>query len=104
MAHLSASKLTFTPKWDDLSDDEQMAEQVAAIGIVTKFGGTIKSQHVLMTDGCLLTITEYPDEIAAHKAVLAIVRRGAFELQSQSALTLEELVSWQDEIRAVAGK
>jgi len=26
MAHLSASKLTFSPKWDDMSEDERAAE------------------------------------------------------------------------------
>ncbi len=54
MAHLSASKLTFTSKWDDMSDDERTAEQVAAFEIVAKCGGSIKSQYLLVTDGCLL--------------------------------------------------
>ena len=104
MSYLSASKLTFTPKWGDMSDDEQLAEQVAAYEIVNKFGGEIKAQHVLMTDGCLLSIIDYPDETASFKSELAIVRRGAFVIQAQRALPLEELMSWQDEVRVVAGK
>jgi uncharacterized protein with GYD domain len=104
MTHLSASKLTFAPKWDDMSDDERTAEQVAAVEIVTKCGGSIKAQHLLMTDGCLLSITEYPDETAALKSALAIARRGAFVLQTQTAIPLDVAMSWQDEIQKVAGK
>ena len=47
MSYLSASKLTFSPKWADMSDDEQLAEQVAALDIVAKYGGDIKAQYVL---------------------------------------------------------
>ena len=104
MGHLSASKLTFTPKWADMTDDEQLAEQVAALDIVSKFGGEIKAQYVLWSDNCLLSIVEYPDEISAYKSELAIARRGAFELQAQRAIPLEDVMSWQDEVRAVAGK
>ena len=104
MAHLSASKLTFTAKWDDMSDDERTAEQGAAFEIVAKCGGSIKSQYLLVTDGCLMSITEYPDETTALKSALAIGRRGAFALQTQTALPLDAALSWQDEIRGIAGK
>jgi uncharacterized protein with GYD domain len=104
MAHLSASKLTFTPKWDDMNDDERAAEQAAAFEIVAKCGGSIKSQYLMVSDSCLLSITEYPDEIAALKSALAIGRRGAFVLQTQTALPLDAFMSWEDEIRKIAGK
>jgi uncharacterized protein with GYD domain len=104
MSYLSASKLTFTPKWADMSDEEQLAEQVAAYEIVAKFGGEIKAQYVLWTDNCLLTVVEYADETSAFKTELAIARRGAFALQGQRALPLEDVVAWQDEVRGVAGK
>lgn len=39
MAHRSASKLTFTPAWADMTEEERQAEQVAAIEIVAKYGG-----------------------------------------------------------------
>lgn len=104
MTYVSASKLTFTPKWADMSEDERMAEQVAALDIVSKYGGEMKAQYVLWTDNCLLSIVDYPDETSAFKTELAIQRRGAFILQQQRALPLDELMSWQDEVRTVAGK
>ena len=39
MSHLSATTLTFSPKWDAMDDDERTAEQVAAYEIVSKCGG-----------------------------------------------------------------
>ena len=104
MAHLSASKLTFTPKWDEMNDDERAGEQAAAFEIVAKCGGSIKSQYLLVSDGCLLSITEYPDEKVALKSAAAIGRRGAFVLQTQTALPLDAFMSWEDEIREIAGK
>ena len=104
MSYLSASKLTFSPKWADMSDDEQLAEQVAALDVVAKYGGEIKAQYVLWSDNCLLSVIDYPEEISALKAELAIQRRGAFVLQQQRALPLEDIMSWQDEVRTVAGK
>ena len=104
MSYLSASKLTFSPKWADMSDDEQTAEQVAAYDIVSKYGGDIKAQYVLMTDTCLFSVIDYPDETSAFKSELAIGRRGAFVLQNQRALPLEDILGWQDEARTVAGR
>ena len=104
MAHLSASKLTFSPKWDDMNEEERLAEQAAAYEIVAKCGGSIKAQYVLFSDSCLLTVVEYPDETAAQKSALAIGRRGAFVLQTQAALELDSLLSMQDEARELAGK
>ena len=77
MSHLSATRLTFSPKWDTMDDDERTAEQVAADDIVSKCGGEIKAQYVLWSDNCLLSIVDYPDEISAVKSELAIARRGA---------------------------
>lgn len=104
MSYLSASKLTFSPQWSEMSDDEQTAEQVAAYEIVSKFGGEIKAQYVLWTDNCLLSVVDYPDETSAFKCELAIQRRGAFILQAQRALPLEDVLGWQDEVRIVSGK
>ncbi|HTN80483.1 MAG TPA: GYD domain-containing protein, partial [Acidimicrobiales bacterium] len=93
-----------TPKWDTMGDDERLAEQVAAYEIVSKCGGEIKAQYVLWSDNCLLAIAEYPDETSAMKAQSAIGRRGAFVLQSQRAVPLEDVLSWQDEVRMIAGR
>jgi len=104
MSYLTATMLTFTPGWDTMDDDERTAEQVAAYEIVSKFGGEIKAQYILWSDNCLLAVTEYPDEISAMKSELAIGRRGAFVLKSQRAVPLEDVLSWQDEIKVIAGR
>jgi len=104
MSYTVAAKVTFTPKWSELSDDEQLAEQVAAYEIVSKYGGEIKSQYALWTEGALQTIVEYADEESSFKAELAIQRRGAFIISAQRAVPLEDLLSWQDEVKVVAGK
>lgn len=104
MTYTVAANVSFTPKWADLSDDEQLAEQVAAYEIVSKFGGEIKSQYALWTDNVLQTIVEYADEESSFKAEMAIQRRGAFIITAQRAVPLEDVLSWQDEVKAVAGK
>ena len=104
MSHLSATKLTFSAKWDAMDDEERLAEQVAAYDIVSKCGGEIKAQYVLWSDNCLFTITDYPDEESGFKSQQAIARRGAFVLQSQRAVPLEDVLSWQDEVKIIAGR
>ena len=104
MSYLSASKLTFAPKWGDMSEEERLAEQMAALDIVSKYGGEIKAQFVLWTDACLFSVVDYPDETSALKSQSAITRRGAFVLQGQRALPLEEVMSWQQELITVAGR
>ena len=98
MAYRSASKLTFTPAWADMTEEQRLAEQVAAGEIVAKYGGTQEGQWVLWTDQVLLTITMYPDQASSLKSQMAIVARGAFELQGQTALSLDEMVAVQAEI------
>lgn len=98
MAYRGASKLTFTPAWADMSEEERQAEQVAAMEIVAKYGGKQEGQWVLWSDQVLLSITSYPDQESAIKSQMAIVARGAFELQSQTALTLDEMIGYQAEI------
>ena len=100
MAYRSASKLTFSPAWRDMSPEQRQAEQVAAFEIVAKYGGTSEGMWVLWSDGAVLSITSYPDEASSMKAQLALVARGAFALQAQTALTLEELGALQAEVNA----
>lgn len=98
MAYRSASKLTFTPAWGEMNEDQRAKEQAAAYEIVAKYGGNIEGQWVLWTDGVLLSVVTYPDQASAVKAELAITSRGAFDLQGQSAFSLDEIIGWQAEI------
>lgn len=104
MAHLSASKLRFSPAFAAMSDDDQMAEQVAAYGIVAACGGEVKAQYMLTTDACLFSVIEYPNEDAALKSASAISRRGAFVLEIQRAVTLDQYLSMAEEVHKIAGK
>jgi uncharacterized protein with GYD domain len=81
-----------------MSAEERLAEQAAALDLVAKYGGEIEGQWILWSDGVLLSITTYPDMASSMKAELAIGARGAFQLQSQPALTLDEIVGFQAEI------
>ena len=98
MAYRSASKLTFSPAWQGMSQDERQAEQVAAMEIVAKNGGEQEGQWWLWSDQVLLSVTSYPDQASAMKAQMEIGARGAFELQGQTALTLAEIGQLQSEI------
>jgi len=95
MAYRIASKLTFSPAWGAMDAEERLAEQVAAIEIVAANGGAFEGQWVLWSDGVLLSIVSYPDLESSVRSEMAIQARGAFELSSQSALTLEEITALQ---------
>lgn len=47
MAYLSAARSTFTAKTLAMSEQEQLAEQVAAYEIISKCGGELKGQYWL---------------------------------------------------------
>jgi uncharacterized protein with GYD domain len=87
-----------------MNDDDQTAEQVAALGIVAACGGEVKAQYVLTTEACLFSVIEYPNEDAALKSANAIIRRGAFQIQIQRAVTLDDFMGMDQEIRTLAGK
>ncbi len=90
MTHCVATKVTFTEAYLDMSEEQRLAEQTAAYEIVAKHGGELKGQWVLMSEGALLTIVEYPDEQSSIKSQIAIATRRAFQLQTQRAMPLEE--------------
>ena len=102
MTYRSATKLTFTQKYAELSEDQRLAEQVAAYEIVAKYGGDFEAQVVLLTDQVFLAVVSYPDEESSIKSQIAIQARGAYELHSQRALSLEEMLQLQSEAAAAA--
>ena len=59
---------------------------------------------MLWSDNSLLSIVDYPDEVSAFKSQLAIARRGAFVLEGQRAIPIEDILSWQDEVKIIAGR
>jgi uncharacterized protein with GYD domain len=100
MPYRIASRLTFTDLYNRSTDEEQLAEQVAALDLVAQNGGTIEAQYVLWGEGVVLSIVNYPDQQSAIRAELHILQRRAFELHSQPALTVEEVVQLQAEAKA----
>lgn len=103
MAYVAAAKLTITQKFRNMNDADQLAEQMAAYEILAKCGGEMKGQWWLVTDSCIFSIGEYPDEASALLAQEAIDLRGAFELESQRALPLDEAMKLQADAKAIAG-
>jgi hypothetical protein len=102
MSYRVATRVTFTPEFSRLTDEEQNNELVAALEIVTRNGGTIESTTVLPADQSALTIAVYPDPAAAAKAHIQIQARGAYQLQPQTAYSLEEWMQLMQEARAEA--
>ena len=102
MSYRTATKVTFTPEYSRMTDDEQLKEQAAAYEIVAKNGGTIEGQFVLWSDGVLLTIATYADQASCVKAEMQIQTRGAFQLASQTCYTVEEIVALQAAAKAEA--
>jgi hypothetical protein len=102
MSYRIASKLTFTDLYSSMTEEEQLAEQVAALEIVAANGGTIDAQYVLWSDAVVLSVVTFPDQQACYRCEMQIASRRAFVLQSQAALTIEELVTLQAEAKAAA--
>ena len=102
MPYRIASQLTFTDTYNRMTDEEQLAEQVAALEIVANNGGTIDAQYVLWTDGVILSVVTFPDQAACVRCELQISLRRAFELRSQAALTVDEVVALQAEAKEAA--
>jgi uncharacterized protein with GYD domain len=102
MPYRIASTLTFTDTYTRMTDEEQMAEQVAALEIVANNGGTIEAQYALWTDGAVLSVVNFPDQQACIRCELQITQRGAFQLRSQAALTIDEVMTLNAEAKAQA--
>ena len=102
MSYRTATKVTFTPEFSKMTEEEQQSEQIAAMEIVTRNGGTFESIHVLPNENAALTIVSYPDERSALKAEIQIIARGAYNLQAQSCYTLDEWTAIMNEARAEA--
>ena len=107
MSHLSATKLTFSAKWDDHGRRGAGSPgQVATSGIVSKCGGEIKAQYVLWSDNCLFNDHRLPGRgLGDGSPSRRSLGRGAFVLQSQRAVpSIEDVLSWQDEVKIIAGR
>ena len=102
MSYLSVSKLTFTPAFANLSEEQRQTEQMAAYELVAKHGGDIVGLYVVPGEGHLLTLVRYPDERAAAKTLVAINNRGAYEVQGQRAWPLDEWMELASEATAVS--
>lgn len=92
MSYRVVTTLTFTPEFLKLPEEEQMNEQIAAMEIVARNGGTFEAIIVVPSTHSSLVTAVYPDEQASLKAHLQVEARGAYHLAPQRAYTLEE---WQ---------
>lgn len=90
MSYRVVTEIRFTDKFTSLPEDAQQQEQLAALDIVTRNGGTIDNIFVVPNDRFALVHAEYPDETASMKSHLQIEARGAYLLTPRRAFTLEE--------------
>ena len=99
MSYRVITEVRFTDQFNKLTPDEQMSEQIAAIELVTRNGGTISEILVVPDEQYALTIAEYPDETASMKAHLQIVARGSYQLAPKRSFTLDEWTKIADAAR-----
>jgi uncharacterized protein with GYD domain len=102
MSYRLMTKVTFTPEFAKMSDDEQNNELVATLEIVTRNGGTLEQTLVVPSEQCAYSIGVYPDPTSAAKAHIQIQARGAYELTPLPAYSLEEWQQLMAEARAEA--
>src|SRR5688572_14331230 len=80
MSYRVVTTLRFTDHFSKMTEQEQQNEQLAALDIVTRNGGTIDTIMVVPDDAVALVHAQYPDERAAAKSHLQIQARGAYNL------------------------
>ena len=102
MSYRVVTELRFSDQFTKMTEQEQQNEQLAALDIVTRNGGTIDSIIVVPDDRVALVHAQYPDERTAMKSHLQIETRGAYLLQPRRAFTLEEWTVLAEEAKAEA--
>lgn len=90
MPYQVITEVRFTDAFMKLTEAEQQAEQVKALEIVTRNGGTIDSILVVPDEQYAVTIATYADERSAHKSHLQVQARGAYTLRPHRAFPLDE--------------
>lgn len=102
MSYRAVTMLTFTDQHNRLSEQEQEAEQVAAIEDVIRNGGELGDVFVLPHEKTAVVIATYPDEESSIKAHLQIQLRGNYDLTPHRAFLLDEWTKLADEARSSA--
>ena len=102
MPYRVVTRVTFTPEFSKLTEQEQTNELVATNEIVTRNGGTIESTSIVPSDSSAIVLATYPDQRSSAKAHLQIIARGAYQLVPQEAYSLEEWLEIVAESRAEA--
>ena len=102
MSYRVVTMLRFTDQHNRLTEAEQQAEQIAAIGDVMRNGGELGDVFVLPHDKVAVVIATYPDEASSIKAHLQIQLRGNYDLTPNRAVLLEEWTAIAAEAQAGA--
>ena len=102
MSYRVVTMLRFTDQHNRLSEDEQQAEQIAAIEDVVRNGGELGDVYVLPHEKTAVVVATYPDERSSIKAHLQIQLRGNYDLTPSRAFLLDEWASLTEEAKAGA--
>lgn len=102
MPYQVITEVRFTEAFQKLTEEEQQAEQIKALEIVGRNGGTIDSILVVPDEQYAVTIATYADERAANKSHLQITARGAYTLRPHRAFPLDEWMAIAAEAKSEA--
>ena len=102
MSYRVVTRLTFTDQHNRLTEEEQQAEQVAAIEDVVRNGGQLGDVYVLPHEKTAVVVATYPDETSSIKAHIQIQARGNYDLVPARAFLLDEWATIMDEAKAGA--
>lgn len=87
MGHLQLSRTRIVPeRWQDITTEENDAQSAAIYDVIGRHGGDVKVVAFCPSDTTLLSVIEYPDDLAARKSVAGILALRTLEFVSVDAL------------------
>ena len=102
MPYQVITEVRFTDAFMKLTEAEQQSEQLKALEIVTRNGGTIDTILVVPDEQYAVTIATYADERSSAKSHIQIQARGAYTLHPHRAFPLDEWMAITAEANAEA--
>ena len=98
MSHVQMSRTRIIPEaWRDLSVEQNDAQTTAIYDVIGKHGGDVKVVGFSPTDTTLVSVIEYPDELAAKRSVAGILALQTLEFVSIESLW--DVVEWVGLVR-----
>jgi hypothetical protein len=101
MAYTQLSRTTpVIEAWQDISDEQNDAQTTAIYEVIGKHGGNVLTVGFSPSQGNLVSVIEYPDELSAQKSVAGILALRTLEFQSIEHIW--DVVEWVSLVREAA--